>query len=72
MGILSAGNGRAVSLGRRLLALLGFFAIAAAVADLPEYTASFKQPRRGQDRLPLFLQILAKSGNLSKINRLMK
>jgi hypothetical protein len=71
MGILSASNGRAVLTRAAPACSLGFFAIAAAAADLPEYTARFKQPRRGQDRLPLFLQILAKSGNLSKINRLM-
>ena len=52
-GILSARSGRAVrqnaallpgySLVLGLLALLGFFAIAAGVADLPEYADGFKQ-----------------------------
>ena len=52
-GILSANSGRAVrrnaallpgySFMLGLLALVGFFAIAAGVADLPEYAAGFKQ-----------------------------
>jgi Na+/proline symporter len=52
-GILSASSGRAVrrnaallpgySLMLGLLALVGFFAIAAGVAGLPEYAAGFKQ-----------------------------
>src|SRR6516165_1563554 len=52
-GILSASSGRAVrrnaallpgySFMLGLLALVGFFAIAAGVADLPEYAAGFKQ-----------------------------
>jgi solute:Na+ symporter, SSS family len=52
-GILSASSGRAVrrnaallpgySLMLGLLALIGFFAIAAGVAGLPEYAAGFKQ-----------------------------
>jgi len=52
-GILSASGGHAIrrnaamlpgySLMLGLLALVGFFAIAAGVADLPEYAAGFKQ-----------------------------
>jgi SSS family solute:Na+ symporter len=52
-GILSASSGRAIrrnaallpgySLMLGLLALIGFFAIAAGVANLPEYAAGFKQ-----------------------------
>src|SRR5215475_5933270 len=52
-GILSASSGKAIrrnaallpgySLMLGLLALLGFFAIAAGVANLPEYAAGFKQ-----------------------------
>src|SRR6266481_5022164 len=42
-GILSASSGRAVRRNAALLPLVGFFAIAAGVAGLPEYAAGFKQ-----------------------------
>jgi hypothetical protein len=55
------------SLGPGLLALLGFFAIAAAVADLPEYAAGFKQfliTTAGPGSVAAFLANLSKKWQL--------